>query len=242
MADQGLRVVVTGAGSGLGWAIAHRFEQQGASVLAVDQFEDRLEKFVAEHPGADTVVADVGTSTGADAVFASVGDRIDVLCNNAGVLDRLALVDEAADEEFDQVIATNLRGPFMLAHRAVPLMVPNGGGVIINTASVAGLRGARAGAAYTASKFGLVGLTYSIAASFKDQGIRCNAVCPGGMTTQIGVGQDVSERGATLVQGVEHIAFVEPDVVAKVVVFLASDDAEHLNGVALPVDGGSIAS
>lgn len=242
MADQRQRVVVTGAGSGLGWAIAHRFEQQGASVLAVDQFGDRLEKFVAEHPGTDTVVADVGTSAGADAVFASVGDRIDVLCNNAGVLDRLALVDEAADEEFDQVIATNLRGPFMLAHRAVPLMVPNGGGVIINTASVAGLRGARAGAAYTASKFGLVGLTYSIAASFRDQGIRCNAVCPGGMTTQIGAGQDVSERGVALVQGVERIAFVEPDVVAKVVVFLASEDAEHLNGVALPVDGGSIAS
>jgi NAD(P)-dependent dehydrogenase (short-subunit alcohol dehydrogenase family) len=242
MTDERRRVIVTGAGSGLGWAIAHRFVDQGASVLAVDRLEDRLVSFQAEHPGADTVGADVGTSAGADAVFAAVGDRLDVLCNNAGILDRLALVDEAADDEFDLVMATNLRGPFILAHRAVPVMAAGGGGVIINTASVAGLRGARGGAAYTASKWGLIGLTYSIAASGHEQNIRCVAVCPGGMTTQIGVGQDVSERGVALVQAAEHGGFVDPDVVAKVVIFLASDEAEHLNGVALPIDGGSIAS
>ena len=242
MAKDGRRVIVTGAGSGLGWAVAHRFFELGDSVLAVDQYEDRLEKFVAEHEGADIVVADVGTTAGADAIFAAVGDRLDVLCNNAGILDRLALIDEATDEDFDKVISSNLRGPFILSHRAVPLMAANGGGVIVNTASVCGLRGGRAGAAYTASKFGLVGLTYNIAATVRDQGIRCNAVCPGGMETQIGSGQDVSERGWELVQSNERVPSVDADLVAKVVLFLASNEAEHINGVALPVDGGSISA
>ncbi|HVX21368.1 MAG TPA: SDR family oxidoreductase [Acidimicrobiales bacterium] len=238
----GRRVVVTGAGSGLGWAVAHRFVELGDRVLAVDQFEDRLEKFAAEHPGVDTVTADVGTTAGADAVADAAGDRVDVLVNNAGILDRLALIDEADDDLFDQVIASNLRGPFIVSHRVVPKMLAAGGGVIVSTASVAGLRGSRAGAAYTASKWGLVGLTQNIAATFREQHIRCVAVCPAGMNTQIGMGQDISERGWALVQSAERVPAVEPDVVAKVVVFLASDDAEHINGVALPVDGGSIAS
>jgi NAD(P)-dependent dehydrogenase (short-subunit alcohol dehydrogenase family) len=242
MANEGRRVIVTGAGSGLGWAVAHRFYEQGASVLAVDQYEDRLEKFVAEHDGTDIVVADVSTSAGVDAVFAAVGDRLDVLCNNAGILDRLALIDEATDADFDLVISTNLRGPFTMCHRAVPLMAANGGGIIVNTASVCGLRGGRAGAAYTASKFGLVGLTYNIAATVRDLGIRCNAVCPGSMTTQIGSGQDISMRGFDLVQKNERVPAVEADVVAKVVMFLASDEASHINGVAVPVDGGSISA
>jgi NAD(P)-dependent dehydrogenase (short-subunit alcohol dehydrogenase family) len=236
------RVVVTGAGSGLGWAIAHRFEGLGDRVLAVDQYGDRLEKFAVQHPGVDTVTADVGTSEGADAVFAAVGDRLDVLCNNAGILDRLALIDEADDALFDQVIATNLRGPFTLAHRAVPLMLAAGRGCIVNVASVAGLRGGRAGAAYTTSKFGLVGLTYNIAATVRGQGIRCNAVCPGGMVTQIGVDQEVGQRGIDLMSANARVPACDPDLVAKIVVFLASAEAEHINGVALPVDGGTIAS
>jgi NAD(P)-dependent dehydrogenase (short-subunit alcohol dehydrogenase family) len=187
-------------------------------------------------------VADVSTSSGVDSVFAAVGDRLDVLCNNAGILDALRFVDETSDEWFDKVIATNLRGPFTMSHRAVPLMASNGGGIIINTASVCGLRGGRAGAAYTASKFGLVGLTYNIAATVRDKGIRCNAVCPGGMLTQIGSDQDVSMAGYELVQGNERVPSVEADVVAKVVMFLASDAAAHINGVALPVDGGSISA
>jgi NAD(P)-dependent dehydrogenase (short-subunit alcohol dehydrogenase family) len=242
MAKNGRRVIVTGAGSGLGWAVAHRFFELGDSVLAVDQYEDRLEKFVAEHEGTDIVVADVGTTAGADAIFAAVGDRLDVLCNNAGILDRLALIDEATDEDFDRVISTNLRGPFILSHRAAPLMAANGGGIIVNTASVCGLRGGRAGAAYTASKFALVGLTYNIAATMRDQGIRCNAVCPGGMLTQIGSGQEISERGWELVQSNESVPSVDADLVAKVVLFLASSEAEHINGVAVPVDGGSISA
>jgi NAD(P)-dependent dehydrogenase (short-subunit alcohol dehydrogenase family) len=220
MATKERRVIVTGAGSGLGWAVAHRFVEEGT----------------------DIVVADVSTSSGVDSVFAAVGDRLDVLCNNAGILDALRFVDETSDEWFDKVIATNLRGPFTMSHRAVPLMASNGGGIIINTASVCGLRGGRAGAAYTASKFGLVGLTYNIAATVRDKGIRCNAVCPGGMLTQIGSDQDVSMAGYELVQGNERVPSVEADVVAKVVMFLASDAAAHINGVALPVDGGSISA
>jgi NAD(P)-dependent dehydrogenase (short-subunit alcohol dehydrogenase family) len=236
------RVVVTGAGSGLGWAIAHRFFDQGATVIAVDEIEERLDAFAKEHPTCETVVADVGTSAGVDAVFATVGSRLDVLINNAGILDRLAWIDEASDAEFDRVIAVNLRGPFTMANRAVPIMAGAGGGVIVNVASVAGLRGARGGAAYTASKFGVIGLTYSLAATVTSLGIRCNAICPGGMFTQIGVGQEISERGREMVERVEKVPFVEPDVVAGVAVFLASDAASHVNGVALPVDGGSIVS
>jgi len=242
MTTNGRRVIVTGAGSGLGWAVAHRFFELGDSVLAVDQYGDRLEKFVADHPGTDTVTADVSTSAGVDAVFAAVGDRLDVLCNNAGILDGLFFIDETSDEDFDRVISTNLRGPFTMSHRAVPLMAANGGGVIVNTASVCGLRGGRAGAAYTASKFGLVGLTYNIAATVRDLGIRCNAVCPGGMNTQIGADQEISQRGIDLVSGNERVPAVDADVVAKVVLFLASSESEHINGVALPVDGGSISA
>jgi NAD(P)-dependent dehydrogenase (short-subunit alcohol dehydrogenase family) len=242
VAEQGRRVVVTGAGSGLGWAIAHRFVGLGDSVLVVDQYADRLEKFVAEHPGVDTVTADVGTSEGADAVFAAVGDRIDVLCNNAGILDRLAIIDEADDALYDKVLATNLRGPFTLAHRATPMMLAAGSGLVINIASVGGLRGGRAGAAYTASKWALVGLTYNIAASLRGTGVRCNAVCPGGMVTQIGADQQVGQRGIDMVHQNERVPGADPDKIAKVVLFLASEEAEHINGVALPVDGGSIAT
>lgn len=240
------RVVVTGAGSGLGWATAHRFVGLGDQVIAVDRFADRLERFAAEHAGVETVVADVGTSAGADAVFAAVGDRLDILCNIAGILDGLAIIDEADDALFDEVIASNLRGPFTLAHRAVPVMLAAGGGCIVNVSSIAGLRGGRAGAAYTASKFGLVGLTYNIAATLREQGIRCNAVCPGGMVTGMvsGMAGDggLSERGMAMVRAQERIEACDPDEVARVVVFLASEEASRINGVALPVDGASIAT
>lgn len=242
MTFDGKTVIVTGAGSGLGWAVAHRFVEAGARVLAVDRYADRLDAFVEAHPGAEPVEADLATIAGADKVFAAVGDHLDVLVNNAGILDGLAFVDDLTEDEWDQVMAVNLRGPWALIKRAVPLMTRAGGGVIVNVASVAGLRGARGGAAYTASKWGLIGLTYNVAASLRDRGIRCNAICPGSMLTRIGEGQDIRENGWELVNRTEKVEAVDPDVVAAVVMFAASEEARHLNGVALPVDGGSIAS
>jgi NAD(P)-dependent dehydrogenase (short-subunit alcohol dehydrogenase family) len=235
-------VIVTGAGSGIGRSMVELFVERSARVVAVDIAADRLDDLPGSNGEVVRVGADVGTASGADEIVAAAGGRIDVLCNNAGILDGIRFVDEVDEAEWDRVIDVNLKGPYLLCHRVVPMMVAQGGGAIVNTASLSGLRGARAGAAYTASKFGVVGLTYNIAATFGPQGVRCNAICPGGVETQIMAGQDLSERARALVtRDRAKPAPAKPVDVAEVAVFLASDAARHVNGVAIPVDAGTIA-
>ena len=245
----GRTVLITGGGSGIGRAMVKLFSGRGASVIAVDLDPERCAAVEREFPNTRSVVADVATGEGVATVIDAVGEDLSVLCNNAGVLDRLALLDETSDALWDRVLAVNLSAPFRLSREAVKLMIENGGGVIINTASTAAEGGGRAGVAYTASKAGLIGMTRNVAVSYASMGIRCNAILPGGTRTGMqhtaaGAGQELalSERGLALLsrlQGKPPAA--EPERVAEIAVFLASDAGSLVNGVAMRVDGGTFA-
>ena len=236
--------MVTGAGGGVGSALVRLFGEEGARVVAVDLSEERLAAL--EVPGdaeVEIVCADVGTRDSADRILEASSWDVDVLVNNAGLIE-IQTVDEIDDELWDRVFAVNLHGPYRLCKRAVPIMVAKGWGRIVNISSAAGLRGGRAGVAYTASKYGLIGLTQNIAATFADAGIRCNAVCPGGIQTGFSTGAPRSDRAvrvATSHPGLTREEYATPDQVASVAVFLARPESSHINGVALPVDNGWLA-
>jgi NAD(P)-dependent dehydrogenase (short-subunit alcohol dehydrogenase family) len=242
MALRGKTTVVTGAAAGVGLAMVEMFRERGATVVAVDIDRPGLDRLAGRHPDVIAVAVDISTPAGAEQAMDAGGGRVDVLCSNAGIMDRFALVDEVTDEEWNRVLAVNLTAPMLLSRIAIPRMIEQGGGAIVNTASVGGLRGGRAGAAYTASKFGLVGLTQNIAATFGDQGIRCNAICPGSIATDILKGGELSPRGAAIgSRDRDKPAPAAPEQIAAAALFLADDEASRVNGVALPVDGGWIA-
>jgi NAD(P)-dependent dehydrogenase (short-subunit alcohol dehydrogenase family) len=243
MGGEGKRVVVTGAASGIGLAMVGGFSAEGASVVAADLNGDALDDVRRECPTVTTVQADVSTSDGAERIMDVAGERLDVLCNNAGLMDRFALVDEVSLQEWNRVFGVNVVGPFLLSKLAIPNMVANGGGVIVNTASIAGIRGGLAGAAYTASKHALVGLTRNIASSFGGEGIRCNAICPGatghGAKGAIEPGSEFSERGAARLLGdPATLEIGTPEQIASIALFLASDAASRINGAVIVADGG----
>ena len=229
--------IVTGAASGIGRSIARVYAAEGASVVAVDLDGDRLAK-VAEELGCEAVVADITTEAGREAILGR--DRVDVLVNNAGILDRLTPLASVKDEMWDQVMEVNVTAPFKLCRGAVPGMIAQGGGVILNTCSAASLSGGRAGCAYTVSKHALLGLTRSIAWFYGEAGIRCNAIAPGAIQTKMHM-RDMPHQGG-MEKYAKHFGTIPEHgkamQVAKVALFLASDDANYINGEVLSVDGG----
>jgi NAD(P)-dependent dehydrogenase (short-subunit alcohol dehydrogenase family) len=197
-------VLVTGAASGIGRALVQRFVAEGAAVVAVDIVETTLRALVAEleQQGAKVTacVANVASDTDVASMLAtttSAYGRLDILCNNAGIMDLMMSAADLPLDLWERVLSVNLYGPFLACRRAIPLFLEQGGGSIVNTASEAGIRGGAAGTAYTVSKHGVVGLTRSIAFHYGERGIRCNAVCPGGVATAIGVGQGVPSEAGT---------------------------------------------
>ncbi len=239
--------VITGAGSGIGRAIAKLFAAEGAKVVAADVVPAGLEQVVDEIKAAGgtavSVVVDVSkvqdVENMIDTALGQFG-RLDVLVNNAGIMDRVLPVGECPDEVWNRVMAVNLNGPFYACRKAVPIMVKQGGGVIINTASEAGLRGGVAGAAYTSSKHAVIGLTKNIASYYGKDGVRCNAICPGAVATAIGLGGEPHLEAVSRLMKVTELSprTAQPEEIAKVALFLASDDASFVNGVALIADGG----
>ena len=242
--------VITGAGSGIGLAIATRFAAEGARIVAADWNADRLAAAVASirASGAtiDGVPGDISDRAAAEGLVdtaISTHGRIDVLVNNAGVMDYMAGVGELTDDIWRKVLAINLDGPMYTMRRAVPTMVEQGGGAIVNIASVAGIEGGAAGAAYTASKHALVGLTRNTAWTYAAQRVRCNAICPGGTRTNIAesMPQDrLDPAGAARAGAYAALipATLEPDDIAALALFLASDEAHLINGAIIPADAG----
>jgi NAD(P)-dependent dehydrogenase (short-subunit alcohol dehydrogenase family) len=232
--------VVTGAASGIGRSIARRLASSGAEVVLVDLDEARLRK-VAEELCAELIVADVSTQEGVDAMLDR--PKVDILVNNAGVLDGLTPLAEVDDALWAKVMRVNVDGPFRAMRAVLPGMVERGGGVILNTCSAAALSGGRAGAAYTASKHALLGLTRSTAWYYGNQGVRCNAIAPGAIQTRMHTREMPSSAGMARTAPYfptipEHGKAME---VAEVAVFLCSDAARYVNGAVLPVDGGWLA-
>ncbi|MFM9106262.1 MAG: SDR family NAD(P)-dependent oxidoreductase [Chloroflexota bacterium] len=232
------------SGAGIGLAIARRLSAEGARVVAADVSDEAVRR-AAEVPGAVSLKADVTRQADIDALVAAARrlGRIDILVNNAGIVDRILPVGEMTDEVWDRVLAVNLTGPMKLARAVIPGMVDAGGGVIVNVSSVAGIVGGLGGAAYTASKHGLNGLTANIASSYLGTGVRCVGLAPGAIATGISIGGEPSERGMAMVN--RRMSDNPPSGVAEqmadAVAFLASDEASFVNGTTLVADGGWIA-
>ncbi len=239
--------VITGAAAGIGRAIAARYAKEGAKLVLGDFDEAALRTTCAalKSEGADvtTVLSNV---TERDDVARLLGTatelygRLDILVNNAGVLDGLTPLEHASDELFEKVIAVNLRGPFLTCRKALSIMLPQGGGSIINIASLAGIHGGRGGSVYTMSKHGVVGLTKSIAFYYGERGILSNAICPGGVETEIFKRTQLHETG--LKKASAHFKTTprqgKAEEIASCALFLASADASYVNGSTLVADGG----
>lgn len=251
--------VVTGAGSGIGRAIALAMAAKGARVAAVD-LDDATASETAQlcaKAGGRSIAIRADTSRAADmdrAVAAAVKDLgpLDVMVNNAGVLDGYFNVDEMDEALWRRVIDIDLTGVFLGCKRALAEMLPRGSGRIVNMASVAGLNGTGGGAAYIAAKHGVVGLTRQMAVVYSARGVTINAVCPGPISTNLrqhsqqilGPGTlDMSKRGIAVSD--DQVRAVVPagrrgtvEDIASAVCFLASDEAAYITGHALVVDGG----
>ncbi len=238
--------VITGAASGIGQAAARRFVEEGAKVVAVDWHEDTLQKALAQISGAIVpFVANVAEEASAAMVDRAVKEfgRLDILVNNAGVMDLFQSVADVDNDTWRRVMAVNVDGPMFAMRRAVPLMLSQGSGAIVNVASVAGLGGGSAGAAYTASKHALIGLTKSTAFQYAKSGIRCNAIASGGVETNIMKSIDSAkvDQAALGRLGAYHATnpgTLSPEDLGNVLLFLASDEARHVNGAIIPVDMG----
>lgn len=246
--------LVTGAASGIGRAFVQRLSAEGAAVIAVDLAEGALQQTVTELQAQGGKVTGCVANVSSDvevkrmlSTAISTYGRLDILCNNAGIMDLMTPAADVSDGLWDRVLAVNLTGPFLACREALPLMIAQGAGCIINTASEAGLRGGAAGTPYTVSKHGVVGLTRSIAFHYGDRGIRCNAVCPGGVETAIGIGSGVPhEKGLAkvmaMLQGLGTSQPAKPEQIASVMAFLASNDANNVNGAILAADNGWFAA
>jgi NAD(P)-dependent dehydrogenase (short-subunit alcohol dehydrogenase family) len=245
---EGRAGLVTGAASGIGRACAIRFAAEGARVVVADLEGARagaLETVAAiERAGglAEFFPCDVARADDNEALVARVVERygrLDFAHNNAGIGVHV-LLHETADEDFDRVIAVNLRGTFLGMKHQIASMLSSGGGAIVNTSSNAGLRAVVRLSAYTASKHGILGLTKNAAVEYANDGIRVNAVCPAAIMTPLTSDQP-PERQREIMAPQAMARFGEPEEVAAAVVWLCSDEASFITGVALPVDAGSVA-
>ncbi|WP_411887038.1 SDR family NAD(P)-dependent oxidoreductase [Hydrocarboniphaga effusa] len=235
--------LVTGAGAGIGRAVALRLVEEGARVFAVSR-GDNVEELAALHP--QRIIAhraDVGVPEQIEAMVAACVERcgrIDVLCNNAGISHGGTPLHEIDLELWDQIMDVNLRGAFVVLKHVLPVMMRQRSGSIVNMSSVGGMRPAVGSAAYIVGKAGLNMLTRIAALEYVDHGIRINAVAPGTIRTPL-----VERSGAALIEFKESVTPMHrlgtPEEIAALTAFLASDEASYITGAIYAIDGGRCA-
>lgn len=240
--------VVTGAASGMGKAIATLYAKEGAKVVVADLNKEGAEQVVEE------ISNDGGVATAVQVNVAKLEDiehmidtavnkygTLDILVNNAGIMDGFEPVGDISDEKWDLIFELNTKGVMRAIRKAIPIFLEKGEGVIINTASTGGLNGAHAGVAYGASKHAVVGITKNTGFMYAQNGIRCNAIAPGAVETNIMSSvKDVNEFGASRARVAQSVIprAGKPEEIAQVALFLASDESSFVNGTVVVADAG----
>ena len=231
--------IVTGAAKGIGFATAQRFAEAGARVIVADINLAAVKSAAAQIPHAEAYAMDVTDRASIQAVVDQAiqkHGRIDILINNAGITQDARLI-KMTEAQFDTVLDVNLKGVFNCTQLVVPHMLEAGTGAIVNASSVVGLYGNFGQTNYSATKFGVIGFTKTWARELGPKGIRVNAVCPGFIATEM-----VKAMPENILQDIERRSWLgrlgTPEEMANVYLFLASDEASYVNGVALEASGG----
>lgn len=240
--------VVTGAASGMGKAIALLYAREGAKVIVADIHEEAAEAVAGEirSGGGEATAVKVNVAEEADIqklidTAVTTYNTVDILVNNAGIMDNFEPAGDIEDESWNRVFAVNTTSVMRATRKVLPIFMAKKQGVILNVASAGGLFGARAGAAYTASKHAVVGFTKNTGFMYAQQGIRCNAIAPGGVETNIGstmthineFGMGRTQPGLAL-----NPRMGKPEEIAQLALFLGSDESSFINGAVVTADGG----
>lgn len=233
---QGKTAVITGGASGIGAATAQLFAKEGAKLVLVDLNEEKGQAFASELPDALFIKADITDEAQVQNVYAQATEKygqIDIVFNNAGI-GKVTPTHELSYDEWRKTVNVDLDGVFLVAREAIRAFQKNGGGVIVNTASMYGWVGSPGSAAYNAAKGGVVNLTRSLGLEYADQNIRVNALCPGFIDTPI-----IPEESKDILKEMTPMKRLgQSEEMAKAVLFLASDDSSFMTGSSLVVDGG----
>lgn len=242
--------VVTGASSGVGRGIAYAFAKEGANVLAVARRAEKLSELIEETKDFEgKIIAYSADVTDKDKVEGMIDEaikqfgRLDILVNNAGLMDDMSGVADVTDIMFEKVFDLNVKSVMFGMRKAVRYFLEAGGGNIINIASTAGQHGGAAGAVYTSSKHAVVGLTKNTGFMYALKNIRCNAICPGGVETEIGNSEfmkSLNQEGAARLGLGFPLSprYGTPSEIAAVAVFLASEESGFINGQCIQADAG----
>jgi NAD(P)-dependent dehydrogenase (short-subunit alcohol dehydrogenase family) len=239
--------IVTGAASGMGKAIAELFAQEGANVVVADLKQSEIDivtNNITKNGGkAFGVVCNVSNENEIKSLMDAAVNKfktVDILVNNAGIMDDFVPVDQVTNDLWNRVMSVNINGPFYTCRLAVQIMLKQGGGNIINVSSIGGLHGSRAGATYSASKHALIGLTKNIGFMYAQKGIRCNAIAPGGVNTNIGKDMKPNAFGyeRCVSGGANMPRMGEASEIATAALFLASSDSSLVNGTVITADAG----